>query len=267
MNILSIGNSFSMDSQRWVREIAAADGFEIVLGDLYIGGCSLERHWENALSGAPAYDYSENNRSLGSTSLQTGLKDCEWDVITLQQASHFSGMEETYFPFIEELADYVRKTCPKAKVYVNQTWAYEYDSTHSQFVNYHNDRHEMHARLVAAYDKAAKAIGAPVIPVGKAVALARESAAFDPEKGGIALTRDGFHLSYQYGRFLAGAVWYEALTGNDVTKNAFIPCDQEYLGKDRLTDQPLYRLIADSRADETLIKKLRAVAHEAVQGA
>ena len=47
MKVLSVGNSFSVDCQRYVREIAAGNGKEITLGNLYIGGCSLERHCEN----------------------------------------------------------------------------------------------------------------------------------------------------------------------------------------------------------------------------
>ena len=264
MKILSIGNSFSMDAQRWIPELAASLGQEVLLGDLYIGGCSLERHAENMRTGAPAYEYSENNRSLGACSLKTGLLDRDWDVVTLQQASHFSGLADTYFPYIGELAAYVASLCPKAKIYVHQTWAYEYNSTHSQFVNYDCDRFKMHSALSAAYDKAAKSIGAPQIYVGEAVALARQNPVFDPEKGGMPLTRDGFHLSYQYGRYLAAAVWCETLLNLDTRNSSLVPQDREFIGHDQ-SGVPLYRPIPESRADEEKLKLLRAVAHETAQ--
>ncbi|MGN1128615.1 MAG: DUF4886 domain-containing protein, partial [Candidatus Flemingiibacterium sp.] len=44
LKVLSIGNSFSQDAQRWLHDIAAADGVELLAKNLYIGGCSLERH-------------------------------------------------------------------------------------------------------------------------------------------------------------------------------------------------------------------------------
>ncbi len=264
MKILSIGNSFSMDAQRWIPEMAASLGQEVLLGDLYIGGCSLERHADNMRTGAPAYEYSENNRSLGACSLKTGLRDRDWDVVTLQQASHFSGLADTYFPYIGELAAYVSSLCPKAKIYVHQTWAYEYNSTHSQFVNYDCDRFKMHSALSAAYDKAAKSIGAPQIYVGEAVALARQNPVFDPEKGGMPLTRDGFHLSYQYGRYLAAAVWCETLLDLDTRNSSLVPQDREFIGHDQ-NGVPLYRPIPESRADAEKLTLLRAVAHETAQ--
>ena len=112
MKILSIGNSFSVDSQTWARKAAAAGGETFELGNLYIGGCSLERHMENVRSGEAAYDYFVNNENIGRASVRTALMDEKWDYVTVQQASHFSGKPETYFPFIEELADYARALAP-----------------------------------------------------------------------------------------------------------------------------------------------------------
>ena len=122
----------------------------------------------------------------------------------------------------------------------------------------------MHEKLTEAYKKAAQSVDARLIPVGNAVALAREDAAFDPQRGGIPLTRDGFHLSYNYGRYLAGAVWYKTLTEKSIEKIDFLPADYEYIGKDQQTKVPLYREIEGTRADETLIKRLLRYAERAV---
>ncbi|MBQ7726439.1 MAG: DUF4886 domain-containing protein, partial [Clostridia bacterium] len=43
MKVLSIGNSFSQDAQRYLHGIARADHTEMRAVNLYIGGCSLER--------------------------------------------------------------------------------------------------------------------------------------------------------------------------------------------------------------------------------
>ena len=47
MKILSIGNSFSQDAQRYLHELAKAEGVDIQTQNLYIGGCSLETHYQN----------------------------------------------------------------------------------------------------------------------------------------------------------------------------------------------------------------------------
>ena len=44
MNILSIGNSFSQDAQRYLHQIATAGGEELNVFNLYIGGSTLSMH-------------------------------------------------------------------------------------------------------------------------------------------------------------------------------------------------------------------------------
>ena len=44
IKVLSIGNSFSQDATRYLEEIAQG---RIFSRNCYIGGCSLEMHWNN----------------------------------------------------------------------------------------------------------------------------------------------------------------------------------------------------------------------------
>jgi hypothetical protein len=61
LKILAIGNSFSIDAMQYLYQIAEDAGVEeIVLGNLYIGGCSLSTHLDNSLHGNPHYDYYKN---------------------------------------------------------------------------------------------------------------------------------------------------------------------------------------------------------------
>ena len=52
IKILAIGNSFSQDATHYLQQIAAADTVDMKVVNLYIGGCSLERHWNNIQSEA-----------------------------------------------------------------------------------------------------------------------------------------------------------------------------------------------------------------------
>ncbi|MBQ3080307.1 MAG: DUF4886 domain-containing protein [Clostridia bacterium] len=263
MRILSIGNSFSMDAQTWARDIALAGNVDIKLGNLYIGGCSLERHWSNAQSGEAAYEYFENNKPVGYAAMETVLADGKWDYVTLQQASHFSGMPETYDPYIEKLADFVREKAKDAKIAIHQTWAYESNSTHQGFPEYGCDRFQMHDRIRNAYAIAQNKIGAELIPVGEAVSRIRECDLFNIEKGGKQITRDGFHLSFIEGRYLAGAVWYEFFTGKDIRENGFVPQRMEYLGRDKETGEKILRPIKALIPSAEEMQALKEAAHEA----
>ena len=83
--------------EQYLHELAEADGISTIIGNMYIGGCSLERHVKNARANDSAYYY----RKIGldgkrvekkKVSLETALADEEWDYVSLQQASPFSGM-------------------------------------------------------------------------------------------------------------------------------------------------------------------------------
>ena len=55
MKILAIGNSFSTDCMQYLYDIARSGGVEeIVLGNLYYGGCSLAQHLGFAKSDSPS---------------------------------------------------------------------------------------------------------------------------------------------------------------------------------------------------------------------
>ena len=91
MQVLSIGNSFSADAQRYLHRIALADGVELKTCNLYIGGCSLETHHRNMLSEERAYELQANGFPTGfKVSIKEALLNRKWDVITLQQASLIS---------------------------------------------------------------------------------------------------------------------------------------------------------------------------------
>ena len=138
----------------------------------------------------------------------------KWDFITLQQASGFSGIPQSYIPYITELVKYVSDRSNGFKFLFHQTWAYEKDSTHQHFTFYNNDQHEMFRRLKDCSEMASKLIDAEIIRVGEAIQNLRDKIKeFDYDNGGISLNRDGFHLSLDYGRFAAAAVWLKKITG------------------------------------------------------
>ena len=93
MNVLCIGNSFSEDATRYLHQIS--DG-EIYVRNLYIGGCSLETHWNNIVEARADYEWQKNGRMLKMMSINDALTKKKWDFVTVQQVSQLSGMPETY---------------------------------------------------------------------------------------------------------------------------------------------------------------------------
>ncbi len=232
MKILSIGNSFSQDAHRWLHKLAEANGTELECFNLYIGGCSLGRHWNNVQNDAADYDLEINAENIRKISIKEALEMEKYDVITLQQVSHSSGRPQTYFPYLTKLAEYVRAAQPEAELYFHRTWAYEIDSGHEGFKHYNNDQNEMYRRIMDSSEMAAEVIGAKLIPAGSAIQLIRENIPeFDYKNGGLSLHRDGFHLSLDYGRFAAAACWYKTLIGEKLNIEKFEDFDSALIRK------------------------------------
>lgn len=58
VKILAIGNSFSEDAiEQNLSELASAAGYSTIIGNLYIPGCPLERHYDNAARNIGDYRY------------------------------------------------------------------------------------------------------------------------------------------------------------------------------------------------------------------
>ena len=123
-------------------------------------------------------------------------------------------MPQTYVPYLTSLAKLVRSAHPTAELYFHQTWAYERGADRPGFAHYQNDQWEMYRRISDASLMASKLLDAHLIPVGSVIQRLRETVpAFDFPNGGMSLCRDGFHLSLDYGRFTAAAVWFRVLCG------------------------------------------------------
>lgn len=222
--ILAIGNSFSEDATYYLHQLTKAAGISTRVVNLYIGGCSLERHWQNMESGEAAYQYQMNGiKTDRYVSVNEMLTEEPWDFIVTQQASHDSGWLDTYDPFLGLLKEEIHHKAPQAELLLQQTWAYETDSHHPNFMRYHRNQQEMYERLSTAYRTKAKKYHLRMIPCGDVIQQVRKENPFCYQEGGISLCRDGFHMSFLYGRYLLAGVWAAALFSVPLSENPFIP--------------------------------------------
>lgn len=266
LKVLMIGNSFSICLLHEMPTVAKEMGLKLDLCSLYIGGCSLERHWQNVCKPETnPYDIAWNyggvkndpsaavacaavaserkNRKTGKMEKYTGanipaaLKADKWDVVTIQQASHFSWVPESYHPFGDNLVKTIRELAPQAKIVVQETWSYT--PWDKRLAGWKLDPNGMYAKLHEAYAAFAKPYGFDVIPVGTAVqAWRRElpvkytensfggdvcgSAKFTNENGTWVPHGDVFHFNAD-GHYLQALVWTAKLFNADVTKCPYAP--------------------------------------------
>lgn len=241
MKILSIGNSFSQDAQKWLHGICKTAGHDVTCINLYIGGCSLEHHWERYLDDEPEYRYEINGVDKKEITLKEALSADKYDIVTLQQVSHLSAKKETYVPFLEDLYKEVKKFQPDAVIYIHHIWAYQ-DGHESDF---DGSSERMYEGVNEGYKFAGELVNCPLIMVGPFIQYLRRNVPEFNSETGINITRDGAHLSYTYGRFAAGLIWFATLVGGDIDKVDLIPLE-----------------IDGVPADKQIIEKIKSAAKE-----
>lgn len=216
IRVLCIGNSFSWDAvEQELVPLCDAKNVQVEIHNLYYGGCSLQQHAEFLIKDTAAYSHrvcanAEPRVVKGTITLRQALQDGKYDYISLQQASHDSGIKSSYEPWLTMLIDTVRAYQPNAQLCWMQTWAYSKDAKHPAYPRYQCNQQVMWDSIQACTPK-----NMPVIPCGQAIQNARQT------KLGDTLCRDGYHLNYVYGRYTAACVWYERITGRDVRFNRY----------------------------------------------
>ena len=250
LKVLTIGNSFSICLLRQLPQCAAAaPDCTLDLCSLYIGGCSLERHWNNVVASTNkafrpykvnwSYASVANKADApvanavvdGKANIPEMLTADKWDVVTIQQASHLSWQPKSYHPFGDDMVATIRKLAPQAKIMVQQTWSYTpYDG---RLKKWGIDPATMHAKLKDAYAAFAKPYKFEIIPTGDAVQHFRKAM---PSPDGITgdpcgqpKGKDKFHLNRE-GEYLQACVWLGALFSYDVTKLSYRP---DFLSEER----------------------------------
>ena len=224
IRILFIGNSFSDDTTQYMPEIIANLGYENVeIGNMFIGGCTIDTHYSNVVNNYNAYDFRFHNGKYWNRAV-TGSKQSikyaveykDWDIISLQQASGSSGMPATYAN-LDALAEEVLKltTNPRVKIVFNMTWAYRYDCQHAEFPKYGSNQMQMYNAIVNTVQTKVKYTA---MPCGTAIQNARTS--FIGDNLNLA---DGYHLEEYIGRYIAALTAVAKLLDEDFANLTWKP--------------------------------------------
>lgn len=245
MKIVSIGNSFSVNMQRFAHRVAAAAGQDLTVVNAFHGGCTMLMHARFYREEAPAYRHDKNGGILyRDVTLQSILSSDEFDLVTLQPGTgewREVGRVPDNEPYIYELIEAAKRFQPRAELVYNHYWADADDCTRPVFTEFFSSsREKMRAWWQGYADRAAAIpeIGY-VNPCGQAVDNAYSL--FQSR-----LYKDGYHLS-PVGEYLQALVWTEFFTGAE-------PCD--------FVPEEVAPMLT---ADEAVA--LRKAAHEAVLSA
>ena len=224
--ILTVGNSFAVDTLRYVPDIAAACGYPLTLGNLYVGGCSIRMHHTHAETDAPVYLYYTHPGDEWVTTPEIRLREAltadDWDCITIWPGTK-DGSRHTNpasYDKLPALVEYIRaNTRPDIPLAYNLTWVGEANSTRPELAEIGGDQLLLLSQISAiTRDHVASLVPFfAIAPMGTAIQNARSH----PDLP--CLTRDGYHLSKDLGRYIAGLTFFGAVTGEEITSIAWAP--------------------------------------------
>lgn len=228
--LLTIGNSFADNSTQYLEQIAAGEqDATVFVGRMNPGGCSLEKHWNMVLQceqlpDVKPYDFRTSAVPGGTkATLREALAAEKWDYVTLQQVSDLSFRPETYFPYLQNLYDLVRRYAPQAEPLLLQTWAYRSDA--DEFKRYGLNGQEMFDRLKDAYTHASERLGCRLLPCGEAFERARAVLKYKRDPGFDFEHPHPLEMPDQRGSLNVGYYW---ATGNTPTGKAELYLDARH---------------------------------------
>lgn len=242
-SILFIGNSNCSKFTDELVELAKAAGIELVVANLYISGCSVEKHVYQMEYGLPYTQYTvrENGQVIiteETTSMQDAVNERQWDAISLQQhydplnAANINIAKHQTNKYAKTIYDYLKKQQPQALLFWQQMWAFQLgfpgkeDATEDKRIETVEKQQAIHevirlnARQVCHENQAYR------VPVGDAWQLARADARIGHTLSNIdTLGKTDYIHDGEVGggQYLNACVWFEMLMQQSCIGNTFRP--------------------------------------------
>ena len=277
INILLFGHSFGVDCSEYVPSLAVEAGVEnLHFGRFIKANCSLEEHWDYLQCDTTAF-YSEampgeRYFTVKEKTVREALAETEWDYVIFQTSLENEGRYETFQPYLNDLIDYVLKASraaghKKPKIGWNMFWPVSIlleDGSNPRATYrlsfYGNSSEKMYEAYRDAAGKVLKKTKVSfVIPSGATVMAARESELNTPQLREF--TRDGYHLSEGYGRYMAACTWFEKL----LAKETGISVVGNPLRISAPVDPERNSVISDPVTDDAVALRLQELAAQTVR--
>ncbi len=225
LKILFIGNSFSADTSLHLADIAQSLGVQsVTVGNLYIGGCSINKHYYNAVNDYKVYEYHLNKGNGFTKALHHCISDTikseEWDWIAVQHGTLDGSRyaEEESYKKLPALIAYIRGIASeKTKITFNMTWVGEKNS-HEEMIAFKNNQLNYYQAIASLTEQLIVPMEglSAVSPTGTAIQNARAA-------GAGVLTRDKYHLTEDFGCYIAGLTFFKTVTGLDISTISWKP--------------------------------------------
>ena len=239
IKILSIGHSFSKDVMVTnLYNMFKEGGYEeVVIGYLYMAGCSMPKHLYNIENSLAQYEYAKNSTGTWvnnyNVAALTALQDEDWDFVTVQSSPDYiggqtissitlginsegdkiEGINQTEYEAMGEITDWILANATNADVKIDyhMIWAFSEGCNLWSYTYHDYDQMTMYNNIVNITQQKVQNHEDinRIIPSATAIQNARSSFMGDnfnmPDatQGGS----DGYHLNDD-GDYVAALTWY-----------------------------------------------------------
>lgn len=207
MRVLALGNSYTDDATSYLPVFLANSDIDGEKVCVYMGAraaASLQT-WNDLFDINSVVKLSLKAGKLQMPVVEAPLHEIlaqNWDVVVLQQQSDVAVDYSSYNPYLRNLIKGIKSVC------INPNLSFVWQMPWSHYEGNDKKADILWRRISIATKKQVFYDGIDiVIPVGTAIQNARHSNL--PQTGGM--TRDGIHLSYGLGRYIASVTWFQVL--------------------------------------------------------
>ena len=237
INILMIGNSYCYYYADELVGMAAANGIQVRVSNVYSSGCPISDHYKWWKEGQANYSFITHNHN-GRTedkavNLDYCLRQANWDIISLQTGTMDrlnKTPEQTLANTREmrkELWDYMKMHFPQSKYYWHQTWTYQLGADrYGVLWTSPSQQHEKDAEIAVIAKAICKEDGLIRIPTGEAWRRVRDGG-YDNLCARLGVNGDLGDCSHDGdiggGQYLNACVWLEVVLGQNCIGNTWRP--------------------------------------------
>ncbi|MBQ3545460.1 MAG: DUF4886 domain-containing protein [Lachnospiraceae bacterium] len=152
--------------------------------------------------------------------MDTAIKSDDWDIIGIFPGTGDGNMHSGHeaYELLGDLIEYIKSLAsPKVKLLYSLTWLSDKENPKKELALY-NGNQELVMSMIC--DRIREYVIPTnefwrIIPFGTAVQNARNE--------NILITRDGYHLSYGLGRFMAALTFVGSITDVDISQISWMP--------------------------------------------
>lgn len=228
LKVLAIGNSYTEDLTAYLSALIGSSGANIPLSKLCVytltqSSSSLQTWVNNYESGtSKSISRVAGSITMGTTSGTVAqILAQDWDVVIMQQLSTYANRYNTFNPYLTKMIGYIRENCTNQQVALAWQSVWSYKEGHTAGGVTYGDSEERWAEICAATKQMMHKDGIDIIiPTGTAIQNARSYQELDPtfNAGNIddnenigEVTRDGTHLEFGVGRYIAACTFFQTL--------------------------------------------------------